>query len=207
MKSFNFTLIFEGLDELDEEVVNALYEAGCDDALFGERHATPFGEFDREAPNFSTAVWSAIRTVESAVPALRVVRVEPDDLVSLTVIASRTGRSRESVRLLASGKRGPGGFPEPLAWIDASTRVWQWSNVAIWFNEKMEEDVKLDAGAPQFIAALNGSLEARRQIASLASIVAAEPASHLAFSQEAIDDLPQLVDQGVSAVRKELATA
>ncbi len=205
MKSFNFTLIFEGLDELTEEVVEALYEAGCDDALFGERSATPFGEFDREAVNFSNAVLSAIRCVESAVPSLRVVRVEPDDLVSLTVIADRTGRTRESVRLLASGKRGPGGFPEPLAWIDANTRVWQWSNVAIWFKEKMAEDVKLDAGAPQFIAALNGTLEARRQISSLANIVAAEPSSNLAFSRQAIDDLPELVNEGARAVRKELA--
>lgn len=207
MKSFNFTLIFEGLDRLEEDVVNVLFEAGCDDALFGERQATPFGEFDREAENFSSAVLSAIRTVETAVPELRVARVEPDDLVSLAVIAARTGRSRESVRLLASGKRGPGGFPEPLAWIDAKTRVWKWSNVAIWFNERMGEDVKLDAGAPQFIAALNGALEARRQISSLVSIVAAEQGDHLAFSQQAIDDLPLLVDEGASAVRKELATA
>lgn len=205
MKSFNFTLIFEGLDELNEEVVNALYDAGCDDALFGERHATPFGEFDREAADFSSAVLSAIRAVENAVPTLRVVRVEPDDLVTLTVIAGRTQRTRESIRLLASGKRGPGGFPEPLAWIDANSRVWQWSNVAIWFKQHMDEDVKLDAGAPQFIAALNGSLEARRQISSLASIIAAEHGSHLAFSQQAIEDLPLLVDEGASAVRKELA--
>jgi hypothetical protein len=207
MKSFNFTLIFEGLDELDEDVVSALFEAGCDDALFGERHATPFGEFDREATDFSSAVLSAIRAVETAVPALRVVRVEPDDLVTLTVIATRTSRSREGVRLLASGKRGPGGFPEPLAWIDAKTRVWQWSNVAIWFKERMAEDVKLDAGAPQFIAALNGALEARRQISSLASIVAAEEELPLAFSQQAIDDLPLLVGEGANAVRRELTVA
>lgn len=207
MKSFNFTLIFEGLDELDEDVVDALYGAGCDDALFGERHSTPFGEFDREAADFSSAVLSAIRAVEDAVPDLRVVRVEPDDLVTLTVIAERTGRSREGVRLLATGKRGPGGFPEPLAWIDASTRVWQWSNVAIWFKERLEEDVKLDAGAPQFIAALNGSLEARRQIVSLVSIVTSEHESSLAFSQEAIDDLPALVGEGAQAVRKELTPA
>ncbi len=207
MKSFNFTLIFEGLDRLDEDVVDVLYEAGCDDALFGERQATPFGEFDREAKDFSSAVLSAIRAVETAVAELRVVRVEPDDLVSLSVIASRTNRGRESIRLLASGKRGPGGFPEPLAWIDAKTRVWKWSNVAIWFNERLGEDVKLDAGAPQFIAALNGALEARRQISSLASIVAARHGDDLAFSQQAIDDLPLLVGEGATAVRKELAAA
>jgi hypothetical protein len=204
MKSYNFMLIFEGLDELDEEVVDLLYDAGCDDALFGERHSTPFGEFDREAADFSSAVLSAIRNVESAVPELRVARVEPDDLVTMSVIAERTKRSREGIRLLATGQRGPGGFPEPLAWIDSQTRVWQWSNVAIWFKERMEEDIKLDAGAPQFIAALNGALEARRQISSLASIVATEHGS-LAFSQQAIDDLPVLVGEGAQAVREELA--
>jgi hypothetical protein len=207
MKTFNFTLIFEGLDELDEDAVGALFEAGCDDALFGERQSTPFGEFDREASDFSSAVLSAIHTVENVVPELRVARVEPDDLVTLSVIAERTERSRESVRLLASGKRGPGGFPEPLAWIDAKSRVWQWSNVAIWFKERLNEDVKLDAGAPQFIAALNGALEARRQIASLASVVTSEPESHLAFSQEAIDDLPAFVGEGAEAVREELTPA
>jgi len=46
-----------------------------------------------------------------------VVRVEPDDLVSAAEIARRVGRSRESIRQLGGGLRGPGGFPAPLARI------------------------------------------------------------------------------------------
>ncbi|MFB9726890.1 hypothetical protein [Haloechinothrix salitolerans] len=49
----------------------------------------------------------AVRQVEAL--GLAVVGLHTDDLVSLKEIAQRTGRSYEGVRLLATGRRGPGG--------------------------------------------------------------------------------------------------
>jgi hypothetical protein len=57
-------------------------------------------------------VLSAIRDIE-LVSGLRVVEVERQEFVSLTDIAWRLGRTPESVRLLATGRRGPGAFPSP----------------------------------------------------------------------------------------------
>ncbi len=156
----SFTLILDGPDVTAAAHLDALYEAGLDDALIGRRGAVQYADIDREAATFPDAVASAIGAIESAVPGLRVIRLEPDDLVTMVVVAARTGRTRESVRLLVEGKRGPGGFPPPIAWVDAKTRLWQWSDVAEWF-AAWGADVSVDEA--QFIAAVNGALELRRR--------------------------------------------
>ena len=163
--TYTFTLVAEGADLTSGEIVDALYEAGCGDALFGSRGAVHFGEFDREAPSLAEAVVSAIQQMESVAP-LRVVRVEPDELVSATAIAERTGRTRESVRLLIEGRRGPSGFPSPVAWVDAKTRLWRWSDVVRWFRDAMGKDIEQGEGA-DFLAALNAALELRDRAAEL----------------------------------------
>jgi hypothetical protein len=55
-----------------------------------------------------------------------------DDLVDLSEIAARAGRSREAVRLWSSGKRGAGGFPLPVGVLPGSVKVWDWSSVNSW---------------------------------------------------------------------------
>ncbi len=165
MTTHTFTLIIEGPDVTEEPIVDALFEAGCGDALLGRRGRVQFADFDREAPDLARAVLGAIEQVES-VDGLRVLRVEPEDLVSASAIAQRTGRSRESVRLLIEGKRGPGSFPAPVAWVDAKTRLWHWSDVANWFAEKLDQRVD-DLADAQLIAALNASLETRNRLGAL----------------------------------------
>src|ERR1700729_634605 len=93
-----FTLLMTGPDAT--EYVDALFNAGCDDATFGRRDDVSFAEFDREAPTLRAAVLSAIADVEGAVPGLQVYRVEPEEYVTASEIAKRTGRSRESVSQL-----------------------------------------------------------------------------------------------------------
>ena len=160
-----FTLILDGLVVADETTLDALYEAGASDALFGQRDMIQFADFDREAGDLVGAITSAIEQVES-VEGIRVLRVEPEDLVSASAIAERTGRTRESVRLLIEGERGPGEFPPPVAWVDAKTRLWHWSDVANWFSDKFDQRVD-DVDDAQLIAALNASLETRNRLATL----------------------------------------
>lgn len=76
MAEYAFTITLRGRDPLTEAHQNALFEAGCDDATFGEQDGEYFADFTREAVSFAEAVGSAIRQVESAVPGLAVVRVE-----------------------------------------------------------------------------------------------------------------------------------
>ncbi len=126
---YEFTLLVAGADLQTDEALNSLAEAGCDDATVDSSGGVQHLDFDREESSYLAAVMSAISDVEAAVPGARVIRVLPDEYVSLVEIADRTGRTRESVRLLSIGERGPGGFP-PTAAREAERR---WTEVAAWF--------------------------------------------------------------------------
>lgn len=176
---YSFTLLLRGSSPL--AYLDDLFEAGCDDAVFGEREGASFAEFDREATDLSTAIRSAIEAVES-VADLHVVRVEPDELVSASAIALRTGRSRESVRLLSQGKRGPGGFPTPVSWLNDRSKLWRWSEVAHWFAAKLGTTLAHEDDA-LVIASINSSLERRRRGGPLARVVRDRNLPALALEQ------------------------
>jgi len=171
MKTHRFTLVVEGPDLQDDRVVDALFEAGCDDATVGRLGAVQYLDFDREAETLADAVFGATEAVEAAVPATQVVHLEPDELVTMAEIAQRTGRSRESIRLLANGERGPGGFPPPATHFKSRSRMWEWHAVATWFADALGEVGLPDpSGAPDFIAAFNAGLKLRRTAGRLDAI-------------------------------------
>jgi len=152
MSEHEFTLVLDG-DVEDDEVINSLLEHGGDDATFGTVGSVSFGEFHREADSFADAVFSAIDDVES-VPGLRVLHVEPDDLVTASEIAERLNRTRESIRLLIAGERGGGNFPAPVSHLPSRTRLWRWSEVATWARIAYHEDRE----KAQLLAAVNAAL-------------------------------------------------
>lgn len=163
MTAHEFTLIVEGPDLQDESFVESLFEAGFDDAAIGRVGSIQYLDFDREAESFADAVFSATEGLESAVPGVRVVHLEPDDLVTMSEIAERVGRTRESVRLLINGDRGPGGFPAPATHFRSRQRMWRWQEVAVWFAEQLAEPQLVgDPGRAQFITAFNAGLNWRR---------------------------------------------
>jgi len=143
-----------------ETHLDELAAAGCDDAAFmgPATDGTFLAEFDREAPDFTTAVVSAIDALTGAVDGLRVQRVCPDDLVTISAIADRTGRTDESIRLLVRGARGPGDFPPAAGRINDKTYIWRWVDVARWFETALDER---PAGAEhaRLIAAINHALQ------------------------------------------------
>lgn len=112
-----------------EEVADALYEAGCDDALVVERLGTYIVEFDRNAATFARALFSALADIARA--GLTPVRVGPDPLVSAAEIAARARVTRQAVSLYVTGQRGRG-FPAPVARQDTASPLWQWREVAAW---------------------------------------------------------------------------
>lgn len=155
MPEYEFTLIIDG-DLTGEDTVDALFNAGCDDATFGGTGNIGTGDFARAASSLADAIVTAMTAVES-VPGLRVRRVEPDDLVTIPEIAERLGRTAESVRLLANGERGGGSFPAPISHLITKHRMWRWSDVAAWAGQLEPEGVR-DA---RVIAAMNAMLELR----------------------------------------------
>jgi hypothetical protein len=161
----SFTLVLSGLRDVTDQVTDALFEAGCDDALVGSQHGNVFLDFDREASSFREAVLSAIAAVEGAGIGAQVVRVEPDELVTMAEIARRSRRSRESIRQLVAGLRGPGDFPPPVANLKQQSPIWRWTDVERWLRDRLGGEARplaTEAGAGVQTAAINAALEVRR---------------------------------------------
>jgi hypothetical protein len=165
MRTYEFTLLVEGADLQTDQAQDALFEAGCDDSTVGVTAGVQHLHFDREASSSAEALVSAITAVEQAVPGVRVVRVAPDEYVTLAEIAARTGRTRESVRLLATGDRGPGDFPPPAARAEQRVKLWRWAEVAAWFASRLGASVPRSPDPA--LSAVNGLLQARAALAQL----------------------------------------
>lgn len=163
MSMFEFTLVLDaGMSDLSN-TEDALFEAGLDDVLVGSRDDILFVDFDREGEAFLEVVLSAVQQVESALARACVARVEPDELVTAADIASRVGRTRESIRLLVSGRRGPGGFPGPVRGIASRQRLWRWSEVAGWLVDSVPGAVSQEqVERAQSVSTLNSALHLRR---------------------------------------------
>ncbi len=161
-RAYNFALVLSGISEPESQIEDALYEAGCDDAILSFRSGIAYLEFDREAQGLKEAIVSAVRDLERANGNLKVVRVEPGDLVNASEIARRVQRTREYIRLLTQGKRGEGNFPAPQSGITGKTLVWSWAEVARWMfeHEKIpDESLLLTA---ETIRDINDALEMRQ---------------------------------------------
>ncbi len=166
-----FSLVLEhcgGVEQATQLPSTAQASAGV-----SEREGVPVADLLRPAATLADAVLDAIREVERAA-IWRVVRVEPDELVSASAIARRLGRTRQSVAQLISGQRGPGGFPPPAVWVDGAARLWRWSDVAEWCSVAVERSPEVDRLAAEFLAMLNGELQARRHRERLAVLAAPE---------------------------------
>jgi hypothetical protein len=160
MGRYEFNLRIQG--ELTDERLEALFEAGCDDMTFsgGEGFPTTTAAVTREASTFLEAALSAVRDIEK-VAGLRVMGVESDELVSMADIARRLERTQQSVRYLVEGKRGPGGFPAPAAWIGRQRRAWEWADVATWTDAHLGTRFG-DDPKPRMVRALNAALALRQ---------------------------------------------
>ncbi|MEO3891215.1 hypothetical protein [Nonomuraea sp. B5E05] len=125
--------------EPDTDEFNRLFEAGMDDcALVGG--STPYFMCDREAETLLDAVASVLTQIRT-VPGLWATGVGHDDGVTLGDAARRHGgRTQASLRQLATGQRGPGGFPKPLMEAD-NISLYSWAEISEWLRTKMGDDI------------------------------------------------------------------
>ncbi len=125
-----------------DEEADALYEAGLDDCSIG---GGPGGidhylMCDREADSMLDAIASVIAQIKT-VPGLWPIAVGEDDGVTLGDAARRHGgRTQASLRQLAAGQRGPGGFPAPLIEAD-NIRLYSWAEISEWLRTRMGDDI------------------------------------------------------------------
>lgn len=133
MKEYDFELKFSlpSPDADPEQFVNALYEAGCDDATVGlglkGRVAL---SFTREAPSAQDAVASAIANVAKAIPGAKLIEATPD-YVGVTDIAGFVGCSRQNIRKILIESSSA---PTPVH--SGTTVIWHLANVLDWLKHK-----------------------------------------------------------------------
>jgi len=166
MATHSFTLVVEGPDLQSDEVIDALFDAGCDDALVGRADGIQYVDFDREADSLEDAVLSAVVGIEQ-IDGLAVVRIADAGLVSMADIAARTGRTRESIRLLISGERGHGGFPAPVTDPRSRYRLWRIGEVEQWM--RLHTGQIDESRDDHVLAAINAGLELRQHSAHVSS--------------------------------------
>ncbi|MFN2494991.1 MAG: hypothetical protein ABR608_03650 [Pseudonocardiaceae bacterium] len=165
MSTHHFTLILDRRPS-DEEL-DALFEAGCDDATPATVSGSGWLHFDRDAASLLHALTSAIHDVETA--GLGVCAVVSGDLVSLKEIAHRIGRTYEAVRLWSLGRRGPGGFPPPVTSGDGWS-LWSWVQAAGWLRTNLLAPVEV-SDDERVLAAVDLLVRARCLLADRMSTV------------------------------------
>ena len=173
LKTFDFTLILQGLDFDQQADRDRLFEAGCDDAVLGIRSGWSFSAFDREARSYAEALLSAAEDVQAA--GSRVYAIEPDSFVVQADISSRSGLTRQAVSQYISGKRGRD-FPRPARNISSGAALWLWPEVAAFLfrqgavDQSCPEQACLNWVASEHLASL-----ADMKPADLVSLAASRP--------------------------------
>jgi predicted DNA-binding transcriptional regulator AlpA len=146
MKTFEFSIIASGLDPAAEDFADRFFDAGCDDATISFQRGHVIADFARDAASIDAAILSAVECVEKA--GAHVDRIEPDPLVNLSDIASRTGMTRAAITQYAKGQRSKH-FPAPVIRVTSDTPLWDWATVAAWLfqHDKLSRDEAIAAGA------------------------------------------------------------
>jgi hypothetical protein len=155
-----FVLVLTDVPELTDSMLDALFEAGCDDSTPSVQSSRVYLRFTRMAPSLKDAILSAIRDVRTANIGADVLRVDYCNLVTQSEIAQKIGRSRQLVHQFIAGERGPGGFPPAACHVEASSPLYYWCEVADWLyrNNMVTSDVVQDAREVEMI---NSVLEMR----------------------------------------------
>jgi len=160
---FEFTLVLDGVDENTDGLEDALFEAGCDDALINFRDRTVYLDFDREDSSLEKAVLSAIQAVENCGLGAKIIRILPDDLVNISDISKRLGKDRQLVSLWMKGERRQRGlpFPPPVLKLSEKSPMWRWYLVVKWLQEQnLIHDTKIVDDA-KFLEHINAVLDER----------------------------------------------
>ncbi|MFC5824897.1 hypothetical protein [Nonomuraea insulae] len=139
MTTWNFRITLNR--EPTDAETDALYEAGLDDCAIG---GSPDGSVqlrcDREAPNLLDAIASVLTDLRK-VEGIWAIGVGQGDGVTLGDAARRHGgRTQASMRQLATGQRGPGGFPAPVIEAD-NISIYSWAEISEWLRTTMRDDI------------------------------------------------------------------
>lgn len=128
---FEFSFIVDGISVDDDEAVATLYENY--DALLLSQGGKSVIVISGEGGDAVQAAHSVIGSLKSTLPQISVLRLD-SDLVGVSDIASRVGRTRQNVLQWVNGARTASddkAFPQPEGTVGRS-HVWRWAEVNSW---------------------------------------------------------------------------
>jgi hypothetical protein len=82
MPSWDFTVVLKGVEEMSDELANALYEAGCDDGTVGSSCGVASVSFSRESHTLQQAIASAVADIRRAGCEVDRVQIEHEELAA-----------------------------------------------------------------------------------------------------------------------------
>ena len=148
MSKFDFVLRFKlpNVDGDPEEHLDALFEAGCDDATVGIGLPGCIAlNFCREALSAAEAIRFAIADVRQAIPDATLLEIGPD-LVNITDMAELLSErvspiTRQAMRKYAFNQVAKTKSPFPPAAVTSNTPLWHLHDALSWMvnNEKIDE--------------------------------------------------------------------
>jgi len=130
MREYEFELLFKvNFNEEMNELIDRLYEAGCNDALIGIGKSGVIGlSFTREAVSAAEAFESAIKDVKKAIPTASLIEAKPD-FAGVSDIAATIGCSRQNVlKIFASNEA-------PIPVHSGNASLWHLSEALKWLND------------------------------------------------------------------------
>ena len=83
MKTYTFDVVLKGVARFADEQIDALFEAGCDDATLSSSNGMARIHFDREAASLEEAIRSAVSQIQMAGLQGLKVEMNVDSTVSL----------------------------------------------------------------------------------------------------------------------------
>lgn len=131
MKTFEFKLIINTNTKAEPEShLDALYEAGCDDALVSfSKRGTMTLDFMRESESASEAFNTAMENIKVAIPEATLIEASPD-MVTTTDISQLLNHSRQNTRNLMLKQDSP--FPVH----SGNPSIWHLEDVLVWLAKK-----------------------------------------------------------------------
>lgn len=140
---YEFHFVVDGISVEDDEAAGIV----CDtfDGLLSRHRGRHFLEVSESGASAIDAAHRIVVGLRKALPRLRLLRLDPD-LVGVSDIAERAGRSRQNVQQWVNGERRQDKqpFPDPEG-ITGRSPVWRWGDVNAWLAQFGEGD---DVHAP-----------------------------------------------------------
>ena len=144
MNNYQFQLVFSLHPNEDaEQYLDALFEAGCDDALISMgKPGYLAAEFTRESSTAYDAIKTAIKAITKAISHAKLIKASPY-IANLSEMAKLFGCTRQNLSKYARGESlKSNSFPCPI--VSGKVDYWYVLDVALWLSQNKTKQNKVN---------------------------------------------------------------